>query len=136
MRELAVVVVLVAVFAACASAPGRIEAHAALERAEVLVARGDYGSALAAYDEFLGRHPDHPRARSARDTVAQMVAARAEASRLREELFARDRELARTREELAKIRQELQTRQAEAERLRTDLERLKQIDLKPERKRP
>lgn len=136
MRHLAVALVLFALVAACASAPARIEAHASLERAELLAARGDYGSALAAYDEFLGRHPDHARARSARDTVAQMVAARTEMSRLREELVARDRELARTRDELAKIRQELQTRQAEAERLRADLERLKQIDLKPERKRP
>ena len=136
MRDLVVAITLAVAAAACASSPSRASTYATLEQAEVLVARGDYGGALAVYDDVLRRHPEHPRARTARDTVAQVVATRAELARLREELTSRDRELTRARDELAKTRQELKTRQAEAERLRADLERLKQIDIKPERKRP
>ena len=118
------------------SAPSRPASPPALERAESLVARGDYTSALAAYDEFLARYPAEVQARAARNTVAQVLAARAELAQLKEDLASRDRELARSREELTRLRQDLQARQAEADRLRADLERLKQIHLKPERKRP
>jgi chromosome segregation ATPase len=136
VRGLAAAAALTAVVTGCVSVPPHTIGDVVLERAERLLARGEYPAALATYDEFLGRHPDHVQARTARDTVAEVLATRAELARLREELTARDQELSRARDELAKIRQELQTRQAEAERLRSDLERLKQIDLKPERKRP
>lgn len=135
MRDLIAVVALAVAMTGCVSSPPApvvgyaAVGHPALDRAEVMVARGDFAGALAAYDEFLGRHPDHARARAARDTVAQVLVTQAEVTRLREELT-------RSRDELTKTRQELQARQAEAERLRGDLERLKQIDIKPERKRP
>lgn len=135
MRLLATLA-LAAVAAGCAGAAPRATIDPALARAEALVARGDYGGALAAYDQFLDLHPAHTGARTARDTVAQVLAMRQDVARLREELASRDRELGRMREELAAVRQELQARQVEAERLRGDLERLKQIDLKPERRRP
>lgn len=136
MRDLLASVALAGIVVGCASLPSQSGAYEALDRAELLVVRGDYAGALTAYDEFLRHRPDHARARASRDTVAQVVTARAEVARLREELTTRDRELASAREELARTRQELQARQAEADKLRTDLERLKQIDLKPERKRP
>ena len=128
--------ILAAFAAGCAGAAAWSTIDPTLARAEALVARGDYGGALAAYDQFLGRYPTHTGVRTARDAVAQVLAMRQDVARLRDELTSRDRELGRMREELAAVRQELQARQAEAERLRGDLERLKQIDLKPERKRP
>lgn len=123
-----------------------------LAKADRLVDQGEYARALEAYDELLVRYPDDaaaPRARSTRDAVARLVAARDEVERLRRELAgarqaltARDGELDTARQalttrdgELQRARQELQRVTAESERLRADLERLKRIDLGIERRR-
>jgi len=95
-----------------------------LDRADRLVQKGDYASAVRTYDELLAKYPDDPSARRAlvsRDAVAGLLAARADIVRLREELASRDGELNRLRQEL--------------ERLREDLENLKRLDLRDERRR-
>src|SRR2546425_416305 len=95
-----------------------------LDRADRLVQKGDYASAVRTYDELLAKYPDDPSARRAlvsRDAVAGLLAARADIARLREELASRDGELNRLRQEL--------------ERLREDLENLKRLDLRDERRR-
>ena len=95
-----------------------------LDRADRLVQKGDYASAVRTYDELLAKYPDDPSARRAlvsRDAVAGLLAARADIARLREELASRDGELNRLRQEL--------------ERLREDLENIKRLDLRDERRR-
>ena len=102
-----------------------------LDRADGLVARGDYRAAMRTYDELLTKYPDHslaPRAQTRRDTLGSLLAARADLVRLREELTAREGELSR-------LRQEMQRLQAETERLRADIEELKRIDLRQEERR-
>jgi tetratricopeptide (TPR) repeat protein len=116
-----------------------------LVKADRLLDQGEYARAVAAYDELLVRYPDDaaaPRARSSRDAVARLIAAREEVERLRQALLARERDLQQAREALAvrdgevqRNRQELQRVTAESERLRGDLERLKRIDLELERRR-
>jgi len=127
-----------------------------LVKADRLLDQGEYARAVAAYDELLVRYPDDaaaPRARSSRDAVARLIAAREEVERLRQALSARERDLqqalsARERDlqqarealavrdgEVQRNRQELQRVTAESERLRGDLERLKRIDLELERRR-
>ncbi|MGH7392584.1 MAG: hypothetical protein ACREM3_24470, partial [Candidatus Rokuibacteriota bacterium] len=71
---------------------------------------------------------DAPRARASRDTVASLIAARADAARLRDALAAREGELTRLRQEVQRLTQE-------TDRLRTDLEALKEIDLRQERRK-
>jgi hypothetical protein len=99
-----------------------------LDRADRLAAQGDYGGAVRAYDELLARNPQDLRAQARRDTVAGLLAARADLARLREELTARESELHR-------LRQEMQRLLAETERLRGDIEELKRIDLRQEERR-
>jgi predicted nuclease with TOPRIM domain len=93
-----------------------------LDRADRLIGRGDYGAAVRAYDEFLAKYPDLAgRVQARRDTVANLVAAQADLTRLRGELTARESELSRLKQEV--------------ERLRTDIEELKRIDLRQEERR-
>jgi chromosome segregation ATPase len=100
-----------------------------LDRADRLIGRGDYRAAVQAYDDFLAKYPDLAgRVQARRDTVANLVAARSDLARLRDELTARESELGR-------LRQEMQRLQAETERLRTDIEELKRIDLRQEERR-
>ncbi len=129
----AVLGLLALALAGCAStwpSPFASPAASMLERADALVARGDYAGAVAAYDELLARYPSDGlagRALASRDTAATIIAAREEIARLRAELEAREGELRR-------VRQELQRLTAESDRLRADLEHLKRIDLKLERR--
>lgn len=100
-------------------------------RAERLVHQGDYVAAMQAYDEAIAKYPEDAapsHVRAARESLGGLLAARADAARLRETLAARE-------SELTKLRGELQRLTAEAERLRADLEQLKQIDLRQERRR-
>jgi len=130
-----------------------------LVKADRLVDQGEYARALDAYDELLVRYPDDnaaPRARSSRDAVARLIAAREEVERLRQNLAARDRDLQQARDTLAlrdgemqgvhqelqrmtteseRLRAESDRLRAESDRLRADLERLKRIDLEIERRR-
>src|SRR5712691_8936395 len=94
-----------------------------LADADARAARGDYQVALAAYDAYLRDNPDDERARAVRGLMAELVTARAELAALRDR---RDGEVTR-------LRQELTARQAEVARLKEDLEALKRTDLQMER---
>jgi TolA-binding protein len=136
---------LMAATAGCASWPFSNGGVALLSRADHQTREGAWEDAVATYDEYLARYPDAsaaPRALESRDTLASMLIARSELTRLRAEVMQLRAELAQLRDELTRregdlvrTRQELATRQAEADRLRADLERLKQIDLRLERRR-
>src|SRR5262249_48165214 len=123
-----------------------------LMRADGLVDDGRYADALEAYGEIVSRYPDTGeavRARRRRETVNNVLAARAQIAKLTAELKAneiqmkvQETELARVRGEvaardgeLAKARQEIVRLMAEADRLRGDLENLKKIDIDLERRR-
>lgn len=145
MTRLAVAAIILA-FAGCTSwSVFERPSGTLLVKADRLLDQGEYARAVAAYDELLVRYPDDaaaPRARSSRDAVARLIAAREEVERLRQALLARERDLQQAREALAvrdgevqRNRQELQRVTAESERLRGDLERLKRIDLELERRR-
>lgn len=144
MRRSALAVLLVsALFTACASGPFAWRpftraSTVSLAKAERLTEEGQYQQAVAAYDEFLAVHADDaqaPRALANRDALAGFLIARAELARLRQDLTARETEVARLREEVARVRDELARVRQEGERLRADLERLKQIDLRQDRRR-
>ncbi len=101
-----------------------------LDRADRMVERGDYAGALQTYDELLARYPSDRlalRAQTSRQTVANLIAARADliaaradVARLRQELTVRDIELTRLKHDL--------------EKLREDLENLKKMDLRERRR--
>lgn len=113
---LALLLLLVAGCASWAPWPFRGPSGAALARADRLAAEGDYGAALAAYDQFLAEYPDDgeaARARMSREPLAELV---------------------RLRQELARLRADLARREADLVKVRADLERLKQIDLRLERR--
>jgi septal ring factor EnvC (AmiA/AmiB activator) len=145
-RAPAVLLLLLAATAGCASWPLGTGGVALLSRADHQAREGAWEEAVATYDEYLTRYPDAssaPRALESRDTLASMLVARKELTRLRAEVMQLRAELAQLRDDLnrregdlVRTRQELATRQAEADRLRADLERLKQIDLRLERRRP
>ena len=129
-RRLAVLALVTLMLAGCASWPFR-SAPSKLERADRLAREGAWEQAATAYGEFLARYPtapEAPRAAASRDTLAALLAARAELNRLREEIGRLRDDVARRDLDLVRVRQE-------ADRLRTDLERLKEIDLKLERRR-
>ena len=123
-----------------------------LARADGLAADGQYADALEAYGEIVAKYPatdEASRALRSRETVNNLLAARAQINKLTAEMKAQEvqmktqeTELARVRGEvtardgeLAKARQEIARLSAEAERLRTDLENLKKIDIDLERRR-
>jgi hypothetical protein len=102
-----------------------------LERADRLAHEGSWEEAVTAYGEYLTSHPTGeaaPRAAASRDTLRALLAARAEAAKLRDELARVREELARRDGDLVRVRQE-------ADRLKADLEKLKQVDLKLERRK-
>lgn len=146
MSRAPAVLLLMAATAGCASWPFAGGGVALLSRADHQAREGAWEEAVATYDEYLTRYPDAssaPRALESRDTLASMLMARKELTRLRAEVMQLRAELAQLRDDLnrregdlVRTRQELATRQAEADRLRADLERLKQIDLRLERRRP
>jgi septal ring factor EnvC (AmiA/AmiB activator) len=146
MSRAPAVLLLMVVTAGCASWPLGSGGVALLSRADHQAREGAWEEAVATYDEYLTRYPDAssaPRALESRDTLASMLMARKELTRLRTEVMQLRAELAQLRDDLnrrdgdlVRTRQELATRQAEADRLRADLERLKQIDLRLERRRP
>lgn len=146
MNRTRALLLLVAATAGCASWPLGSGGVALLSRADHQAREGAWEDAVATYDEYLMRYPDAasaPRALESRDTLASMLIARSELTRLRVEVMQLRADLAQLREDLTRrdgdlvrTRQELATRQAEADRLRADLERLKQIDLRLERRRP
>ena len=146
MSRAPAVLLLLAATAGCASWPLGTGGVALLSRADHQAREGAWEEAVATYDEYLTRYPDAssaPRALESRDTLASMLMARKELTRLRAEVMQLRAELGQLRDDLnrregdlVRTRQELATRQAEADRLRADLERLKQIDLRLERRRP
>jgi hypothetical protein len=123
MRRALAALLLTTALAGCASWPfGR--GATLLANADRLAREGDWPGAVAAYDDYLARHPTAwgaPRALESRDTLAAVLAARAEVTRLRQEV--------------ARLRDELARREVDLAKLRSDLERLKQIDLRLERTR-
>jgi DNA repair exonuclease SbcCD ATPase subunit len=123
-----------------------------LARADGLVDDGQYADAVEAYGEILAKYPETDeagRARRSRETLNNLLAARAQIARLSADIKAQEVhmkaqevELARVRGEvtardgeLTKARQEIARLSAEAERLRADLENLKKIDIDLERRR-
>jgi len=104
---------------------------ALLDRADRLAREGAWDDAVTAYGEYLRHHPaaqGAPRAAASRDALRALLTARAEATRLREELWRLQEELAQRDGDLVRVRQE-------SDRLKTDLEKLKQVDLKLERRK-
>ena len=155
-----VVAVMIGVLAGCASArpvPG--PSATLLAQADRLVSDGEYAGALEVYGEILARYPDKQEAahaRTSRETVTRLVAARSQIARLTAEMnaltsemkvltsemkaqeaeLARARELASTRDgDLSRAKQEIARLTMEAEKLRADLEQLKRIDIDLERRR-
>ncbi len=126
MRSMVGVAVLTLTLAGCAAVSRPADDE--LARVDRLVARGDYGAAMRAYESMMARHPAAPHVRVSRDALADLVAAQADVARLRDTLAAREGELARLRHEMQRLTQE-------ADRLRADLETLKEIDLRKEPKR-
>jgi len=155
-----VLVVIIGAVAGCvlSDPPSRPTEQAArpqatlLARADGLAADGQYADALQAYGEIVTKFPDTDeagRARRSRETLNNLLAARAQIARLTAEIKAQEAqmkaqesELARARGEisardgeLVKARQEITRLSAEADRLRVDLENLKKIDIDLERRR-
>jgi hypothetical protein len=139
-------VVIIGAVIGCASlSPPSRPSTTLLVQADRLVTEGHYADALDAYGELLAKYPstdEAGRARTRRDALAGLLAARAQVARLTAEMKVQEAELARTREqvtardgELARARQEIARLTAESDRLRADLENLKKIDLDLERRR-
>jgi hypothetical protein len=145
-------VVATLLLAGCASWPLEPAGSELIQRADALVAEGEYTRALAAYDDVIARHPDSrmaARARTTRTALSGVVAAReelakrqAELSRLAQVLAEREAEVARLSRDLTRASQTLAARQAdvarlsaEADRLRAAMDELKRLELELERRR-
>ena len=140
MTRWVLVVIIVTVAGCVLPAPTRSSRSSAmvLVRADRLVAQGQYAGALEAYEEILAKYPDTDdagRARSGRDTLGHLLAARAQITRLTADMKAQEAQMKAQDAELARARQEIARLTAEADRLRTDLENLKKIDIDLERRR-
>ena len=149
MRGLALVVLLALAAGGCSSwwtpkwppstwMPAPRPAAKLLADADRSVSEGKYQDALEAYDEILAKYPDAeeaPRASARREPLADLIAARAQISRLATAVRNQENDLARLRSELARSRQEIQRLTEESEKLRADLEQLKRIDIDLERRR-
>ena len=139
-----VLAVTVWLLAGCASSLPRASATL-LVRADRLVSEEQYAAALNTYDEILAKYPgtkEAGRARTSRDTLGDVLAARTQIARLTAVMKTQQAELARARQQLiaregdlVHARQEIARLVAETERLRTDLEQLKKIDIDLERRR-
>jgi hypothetical protein len=132
-------VVIIVTIAGCAAwAPSPRPSATVLVRADRLVAQGQYADALEAYEEILAKYGDTDeagRARSSRETVGNLLAARAQIVKLTAEVKAQEAQMKAQDAELARARQEITRLTAEADRLRADLENLKKIDIDLERRR-
>lgn len=107
-----------------------------LDHADHLVEQGDYASAVKVYDDLLTRYPDNrlaDRALASRQTVASLLATRADVARLRQEVSARDAELSRLKQEVTARDAEVSRLKQDLEKLRQDLENMKKIDLRERR---
>jgi hypothetical protein len=96
-----------------------------------LAHEGPWEEAVTVYGAYLSRHPTGegaPRAAASRDALRALLTARAEATKLHEDLARLREALARRDTELVRVRQE-------SDRLKADLEHLKQVDLKLERRK-
>ena len=138
-----ILVVIIGAIAGCVlpSAPPAPPARPAamlLMRAEGLVAEGQYANALEAYGEILAKYPNTTeagRAHRSRDTVGDLLAARAQINKLTAEMKVQESQMKSQEAELARARQEIARLTAEADKLRADLEHLKKIDIDLERRR-
>lgn len=138
-----ILVVIIGAIAGCVlpsppSAPPARPAATLLVRADGLVADGQYANALEAYGEILAKYPDTNeagRARSSRETLGNLLAARAQIAKLTAEMKAQESHMKTQEAELARARQEITRLTAEADKLRADLEHLKKIDIDLERRR-
>ena len=135
-----ILVVIIGAIAGCVlrSAPPARPSAALLVRADGLAAEGQYADALEAYGEILAKYPgtgEAGRARSRRETLVNLVSARAQVARLTAEMKAQESQLKTQEAELARARQEIARLTAEADKLRADLEHLKKIDIDLERRR-
>jgi hypothetical protein len=139
-------VVIIGAVAGCVTSPPAPRPSAMLlAQADRMVTQGQYAGALDAYGQILAKYPDADEAghaRSSRDALVSLLAARAQVVRLTADMKAQEAELVRTREqvaardgELLRARQEIARLTAEADRLRADLESLKKIDIDLERRR-
>ena len=120
------------------SAPPARPAATLLMRADGLVADGQYTDALEAYGEILAKYSNTTeagRARSSRDTLGNLLAARAHIAKLTAEMKAQESQMKNQEAELTRARQEITRLTAEADKLRADLETLKKIDIDLERRR-
>ena len=107
-------------------------------KADQLVLRGQYADALEAYEQVLAKYPetdDALRARARRETIGELLTARAQLGRLTAAMKAQESDLVRTRDELSRARAEITRLTADADRLRAELEQLKRIDIDLERRR-
>jgi hypothetical protein len=140
------VVVIIGAIAGCApSSPTSRPATLLLVQADRLVSQGEYAGALETYGQIVAQYADTDdarHARSSREILAGLLAARTQLTRLTAEMKAQEAELARGREqvaardaELSRARQEIARLTAEVDRLRADLEHLKKIDIDLERRR-
>ena len=101
-----------------------------LARADEQLQSGNYGAAIALYDEFLQANPADPaapRARATQSVLERLLQSEAAVQRLQQESALREEELSRARRELLALR-------AEAMRVKADLERLKALDQRLERR--
>ena len=138
MTRWILVVIIVTVAGCVLPTPSPRPAAMVLVRADRLVAQGQYGDALEAYGEILAKYPatdEAGRARSSRDTLGHLLAARAQITRLTADMKVQEAQMKMQDAELARARQEIARLTAEADRLRTDLENLKKIDIDLERRR-
>ena len=138
MTRWALVVIIVTVAGCASSAPSARPSATILARADRLLAQGQHADALEAYEEILAKYPDTDeagRARSSRDTLGHLLAARAQISRLTADMKAQEVQMKTQDAELARARQEIARLTAEADRLRADLDNLKKIDIDLERRR-
>jgi predicted nucleic acid-binding Zn-ribbon protein len=124
-RRLAVLLLLLA-SAGCASWP-IVGPALLLVRADQQAREGAWHDAVASYDAFLARYPDDraaPRVLESRDTLAAMLAARAELSRRRDEVAQLNKELSGLRDEGTRLREDHTKLRAEASVLRDEVIRL------------
>ena len=138
-----ILVVIIGAIAGCVlpstpPAPPARPAVTLLARADGLVAEGHYADALDAYGEILAKYPntdEASRARGSRETLVNLVSARAQIVKLTAEMKTQESHMKTQEAELTRARQEIARLTAESDKLRADLEHLKKIDIDLERRR-
>jgi len=105
MSRTPAVLLLMATTAGCASWPFGGGGATLLSRADHQAREGAWEDAVTTYDEYLARYSDTaaaPRALESRDTLAAMLVARSELTRLRAEVMQLRAELAQLREDMTR----------------------------------